>query len=77
MAHASRAEARKTRLKTQKGTHCFHFEDVVRRRAFASMGVRAAAMGCAIALLTSRFGHLVVIALMEVNIRKRIWERKA
>lgn len=31
---------------------------MIRRRIFASMAVWAAAMGCAIALLTSCFGHL-------------------
>lgn len=39
-------------------TYCFHLEDMVRRRAFTNMAVWAAAMGGAIALLTSSFGHL-------------------
>ena len=44
-----------SRLKTW--TYCFHLEDMVRRRTFASMAVWGAAMGCAIALLTRSFGH--------------------
>ena len=39
-------------------THRFHLEDMVRRRAFASMAIWAVALGCAITLLTRSFGHL-------------------
>ena len=39
-------------------THRFHLEDMVRGRAFASMAIWAAAVGCAITLLTRSFGHL-------------------
>ena len=39
-------------------THRFHLEDIVGRGAFASLAIWAAAVGCAISLLTRSFGHL-------------------
>ena len=48
-------------------TYCFHLEDMVRRGAFARLAIWATAMGSAIALIHSRFGHVVLFELKESN----------
>ena len=51
----------------QSWTYCFHLEDMVRGGAFARMAIWVATMGSAIALIHSRFGHLVLLKLKEWN----------
>lgn len=51
---------------------------MVRRRAFASVAVWTAPMGCTIALLASSFGHAFCSKLKELDIGEKIgvWEAK-
>ena len=52
--------------------YCFHLEDMVRRRAFASMAVWTAPMSRTIALLASSFGHAFCSKLKELDMGEKI-----
>lgn len=64
--------ASRTCPKAQDLAYRSHLEDMVRRRAFASMAVWAAPKGCAIALLASSFGHLIPFNERYLEIQETI-----